>query len=90
MLSYKDKAESNVDVGLAFPNNMLYNIRLPILIYFGYRLYNKLFFNQFLQILLFGSLANDRVFLEFCCSPTHASDARCGNILPRTLGRHQE
>ena len=58
MLSYKDKAGSNVDVDLAFPNNMLYNIRLPILIYFGYRLYNKLFFNQFLQILLFGSLAN--------------------------------
>ena len=45
-------------VELAFPNNQLYNIRLPVLIYVGYRLYNRLFFNQFLQICLFGILAN--------------------------------
>ena len=54
MLHYKDKTY----VDLAFPNHMLYNIRLPVLIYVGYRLYNRLFFNQFLQICLFSVLAN--------------------------------
>ena len=54
MLYYQDK----IFVDLAFPNNMLYNIRLPVLIYVGYRLYNRLFFNQFLQICLLSVLAN--------------------------------
>ena len=56
MLYYKDREDSFVE--LAIPNDMLYNIRLPVLIYVGYRLYNRLFFNQFLQICLFGILAN--------------------------------
>ena len=56
MLSYVD--EKLRFVALAFPKNMLYNIRLPVLIYVGYRLYNRLFFNQFLQICLFSVLAN--------------------------------
>ena len=56
MLQYKDKTDVYVD--LAVPKDMLYNIRLPVLIYVGYRLYNRLFFNQFLQICLFGILAN--------------------------------
>ena len=56
MLSYVD--EKLRFVALAFPKNMLYNIRLPVLIYVGYRLYNRLFFNQFLKICVFGILAN--------------------------------
>ena len=56
MLSYVD--EKLRFVALAIPNNMLYNIRLPVLIYVGYRLYHRLFFNQFLKICVFGILAN--------------------------------
>ena len=56
MLHYKDKKDSYVK--LAIPEHMLYNIRLPVLIYVGYRLYNRLFFKQFLQICVFGILAN--------------------------------
>ena len=56
MLYYQEQDKIFVD--LAFPNYILYNIRLPVLIYVGYRLYNRLFFNQFLQICVFGVLAN--------------------------------
>ena len=56
MSSYASKSEKYVK--LAIPPNQLYNIRLPVLIYIGYRLYNRHLFNQFLQICLLGILAN--------------------------------
>ena len=58
MRYHSGSTESYVDLG--FPDDLkeAYNIRLPVLIYLGYRLYNRLFFNQFVQICLFGILAN--------------------------------
>ena len=54
MLHYK----CDTDVVMAMSDDSLYNLRLPLLVYVGYKLFHRHIFSQLLQIFLFGVVAH--------------------------------